>query len=243
MLFSFKNVIILFLTEHPDSDHKTDDPYNETGLRKTTFSDIYNENGEKPKITRGRSIDANITRSRSNSMEKPESSPFKRQSITYRSARPGSAMGKVNNTWNSPRVRQRSSITAETFNKPSKKYSVPSPTPKSKIQYDQNGRRIINSTNSSPTKSPLRQELLKAAESLNDDAEMLNKIKNILKQYGPFDCKKDSFEDFTSAWVNNSKKDSCEDTKVYTPRKDSKPENNVSKIPAPVYKRSTLNLC
>lgn len=232
-------------TEHPDSDSKpdqTDDPYNDSGLRKTTFSDIYQDNPQ-PKMIRGRSVDANASRSRSNSMERPpEISPFKRQSITYRSARPGTTNGKVNNTWNSPRQRQRSSITAETFNKPSKKYSVPSPTPKPKVQYDQNGRRIINSTNSSPTKSPLRQELLKAAEISNDDAAMLERIKNILKQYGPFDyTNKNDCEDFTSVWVNQSKK--TEDPKVFTPRKDSKPENNLSKIPAPVYKRSTLNLC
>lgn len=183
-----------------------------------------------------------MPRSRSNSMERPQESPFKRQSITYRSARPGSAMGKVNNTWNGPRQKQRSSITAETFNKPVKKHSTPTTNAKPKAVYDQNGRRIVSSTNSSPTKSPLRQELLKAAETLNDDAEMLDRIKNILKQYGPFDYNKEGYEDFTSAWVNNSKKTN-DDSKTYAPRKDSKPENNVSKIPAPVFKRSTLNLC
>lgn len=170
-------------------------------------------------------------------MERPETSPFKRQSIQYRSARPGSTP-KVNNTWNSPRLRQRSSITADTFSRPNKKHSVPSPVPKTKTQYDQNGRRVINSTNSSPTKSPLRQELLKAAECVNDDSEMLNKIKNILKQYGPFESKKDDFEDFTSVWVNGSNKSSNEELKIFTPRKDSKPENNISRIPAPVGKRS-----
>lgn len=189
-------------------------------------------------------MDANCTRSRSNSVERPLESPFKRQSISYRSARPSSALGKANNTWNGPRQKQRPSITSDTFNKPGKKYTTPSPTAKPRASYDQNGRRVVNSTNSSPTKSPLRQELLKAAECANDDAAMLNKIKDILKQYGPFDYKNDGNE-FTKTWVSNStkKNSTTEDPKIYTSRKDSKPDNNISKIPAPVFKRSTLNLC
>lgn len=189
-------------------------------------------------MVRGRSMDGNCTRSRSNSVERGsiETSPFKRQSIAYRSARPSSAMGKVN-TWNGPRQKQRPSLTSDTFTKPGKKCN--SPNSKPKVSYDQNGRRIANSANSSPTKSPLRQELLKAAEQFNNDAEMLEKLKDLLKQYGPFDYPKDELGDLTSAWVNQSKP--VED-KMITPRKDSKPENNVSKIPAPIFKRSTMNL-
>lgn len=230
----------------PVKQDQPTDPYNETGLRKTTFSDIYNENGDKPKMVRGRSMDAG-TRSRSNSVERTLESPFKRQSISYRSARPSAASGKSNNTWNGPRQqKQRPSITAETYNKPGKKIGPQSPSPKPKTMYDQHGRRVVNSTNSSPTKSPLRQELMKAAEQFNDDAEMLERLKELLRQYGPFDYKKEDIGDFTSAWVSHqTKKNSLtEDPKGFnSPRKDSKPDNNVSKIPAPVFKRSTLNLC
>ncbi|XP_055326898.1 GAS2-like protein pickled eggs [Sitodiplosis mosellana] len=98
----------------------------------------------------------------------------------------------------------------------------------SRCQYDQNGRRIVKSTNTSPVKqstSPLAQQILEAAESAKNDAHMLEKMKLLLSKYTvnktgskssgssnrsrstatPSPVKnKDEFEDFTTAWVNSN---------------------------------------
>lgn len=97
----------------------------------------------------------------------------------------------------------------------------------SRCQYDQNGRRIVKSTNTSPVKqsnsSPLAQQILEAAESAKNDAQMLEKMKLLLSKYTvtksagtkssgssnrsrstatPSPVKtKEEFEDFTAAWV------------------------------------------
>lgn len=95
-------------------------------------------------------------------------------------------------------------------------------------QYDKNGRRIKSLT-TSPVKhqstantSPLAQQILEAAESAKNDAQMLEKMKILLKKYAPksnLDGKqavhrtsvspspvksKSEYEDFTTAWVNSN---------------------------------------
>lgn len=96
----------------------------------------------------------------------------------------------------------------------------------SRCQYDQNGRRIIKSTNTSPIKhngSPLAQQILEAAEGAKNDSQMLEKMKLLLSKYtvtprsggktlsrsrssaSPSPIKhKEEFEDFTTAWVNSN---------------------------------------
>lgn len=96
----------------------------------------------------------------------------------------------------------------------------------SRCQYDQNGRRIIKSTNTSPIKqnsSPLAQQILEAAENAKNDSQMLEKMKMLLNKYtvtprsngktlsrsrssaSPSPIKhKEEFEDFTTAWVNSN---------------------------------------
>lgn len=98
----------------------------------------------------------------------------------------------------------------------------------SRCQYDQNGRRIIKSTNTSPVKqssSPLAQQILEAAEGAKNDSQMLEKMKLLLSKYtvsprsggggktlsrsrssaSPSPIKhKEEFEDFTTAWVNSN---------------------------------------
>lgn len=90
-------------------------------------------------------------------------------------------------------------------------------------QYDKNGRRIKSLT-TSPVKqatstSPLAQQILEAAESAKNDAQMLEKMKLLLKKYAPKSNgspvrrasaspsplkNKSDFEDFTTAWVNSN---------------------------------------
>lgn len=90
-------------------------------------------------------------------------------------------------------------------------------------QYDKNGRRIKSLTTSpvksSSSTSPLTQQILEAAESARNDAQMLEKMKFLLKKYAlksggspvrqtsasPSHFKnKNDFEDFTTAWVNSN---------------------------------------
>lgn len=105
-------------------------------------------------------------------------------------------------------------------------------TRSSRCQYDQNGRRITKSTNTSPVKhssspikhnsSPLAQQILEAAECAKNDSQMLEKMKLLLSKYtvsprsgktlsrsrssaSPSPIKqKEEFEDFTTAWVNSN---------------------------------------
>lgn len=246
--------------EHPESsetkpeDH-LDDIYNDTGLRKTNFSDIYNDSLDKPKITRGRSLEVQMPRSRSNSTDRSnlqETSPFKRSSVVYRSAKPSTNSSKVNNTWNGPKPKQRPSVASDTFSKQS--FSRNNTSRGSvRSNYDHNGRRV-HSTNSSPTKSPLCQEILKTAETVNDDSQMLEKLKDLLKQYSTLNKEDDDDNlDDLNSWVQNqndteqhsqiNQKKNPEAKTFTSPRKDLKADAKISKIPAPVFKRSTLNLC
>lgn len=90
-------------------------------------------------------------------------------------------------------------------------------------QYDKNGRRI-KSLSTSPVKqststSPLAQQILEAAENAKNDAQMLEKMKLLLRKYAPKSDgspvrrasaspsplkNKTDFEDFTTAWVNSN---------------------------------------
>lgn len=117
----------------------------------------------------------------------------------------------------------------------------------SRCQYDQNGRRIVKSTNTSPVKqstSPLAQQILEAAESAKNDSQMLEKMKLLLSKYTvnktgnkssgssnrsrstatPSPVKnKDEFEDFTTAWVNSNgsldrASNCCAPTKAHSKR-------------------------
>lgn len=119
----------------------------------------------------------------------------------------------------------------------------------SRCQYDQNGRRIVKSLNTSPVKqssgsSPLAQQILEAAESAKNDAQMLEKMKLLLSKYTvnktgnkssgssnrsrstatPSPIKsKDEFEDFTTAWVNSNgsldrASNCCAPTKAHSKR-------------------------
>lgn len=149
-------------------------------------------------------------------------------------------------TWNgrSGTPKRRPSLGSESFqslsNKNSgsstnlspKSFQRNSDTRTSRCQYDQNGRRIVKSTNTSPVKqnssssSPLAQQILEAAESAKNDSQMLEKMKLLLSKYTvnsksnnkssgssnrsrstatPSPIKnKDEFEDFTTAWVNSN---------------------------------------
>ncbi|XP_046802721.1 GAS2-like protein pickled eggs [Lucilia cuprina] len=139
----------------------------------------------------------------------------------------------VTNTWSGRSVmnggRKRPTLSSDTFT-PQTNGAAASPfernskTRSSHILYDSNGRRIKGCTASlttSPTKnhanSPLAQQLLEAASSAKNDAQILEKMKTLLLQYSTTNnkvqttstprsqnAKKPDYEDFTTAWVHSN---------------------------------------
>ncbi|KAF5285775.1 hypothetical protein FQR65_LT13054 [Abscondita terminalis] len=113
-------------------------------------------------------------------------------------------------TWSGRQKSQRPSLCADTF----------SPPP---MQRNSPGRRSVNvnrrpaSASTSPTKGRLKDELLKAVKNNNDDLTIAEQVKKLLKKYGSL-----TVLDKDDAIVCRS------------PRKDSKPDNMISRIPAPI---------
>lgn len=142
----------------------------------------------------------------------------------------------VTNTWSGRSVmnggRKRPTLTSDTFTPHTAAATAASPfernskTRASHILYDSNGRRIKGCTASlttSPTKnhanSPLAQQLLEAASSAKNDAQILEKMKTLLLQYSTTNNKvqtsttttpraqsqkKPEYDDFTTAWVHSN---------------------------------------
>ncbi|XP_055923176.1 GAS2-like protein pickled eggs [Eupeodes corollae] len=152
---------------------------------------------------------------------------FNRKKPVYRSVRKPSELaneaqktpGKdVTNTWSGrvpPTGKKRPTMTADTF---SPGFNRNSKTRSSQILYDSNGRRVKGgaSLTTSPVKnnasSPLAQQLLEAANSAKNDAQILEKMKTLLSRYStsnlgtprPANLKKPIYDDFTTAWVNSN---------------------------------------
>lgn len=165
------------------------------------------------------------------------------------------AVRDVTNTWSGRTaatgggVKKRPTINSDTFSGPSPvatpiKSSSASSSPShafernvktrsSQILYDSNGRRIKGCTTASLTTSPVKnyttsplaQQLLEAASSAKNDAQILEKMKTLLSRYSssssakngttpnstttkPNSTKKTGggavYEDFTSAWVHSN---------------------------------------
>ncbi|XP_017871891.1 PREDICTED: uncharacterized protein LOC108619679 isoform X1 [Drosophila arizonae] len=153
----------------------------------------------------------------------------------------------VTNTWSGRSAPQngiaaskkRPTINPDTFAPPTGAAAAtstsPSPSPfergsktrHSQILYDSNGRRVrggcSSSLTTSPVKnhaaSPLAQQLLEAASSSKNDAQILEKMKSLLYRYAAGNQQKQQpqqqqrsgngkktpvYEDFTSAWVHSN---------------------------------------
>lgn len=155
----------------------------------------------------------------------------------------------VTNTWSGRSAPQngiaaskkRPTINPDTFAPPTGAAAAtstsPSPSPfergsktrHSQILYDSNGRRVrggcSSSLTTSPVKnhaaSPLAQQLLEAASSAKNDAQILEKMKSLLYRYAAGNQQKQQpqqqqqqrpgngkktpvYEDFTSAWVHSN---------------------------------------
>lgn len=133
--------------------------------------------------------------------------------------------------------KQRPALSRDTFSQsPNPSFSRNSPVRSSyqgaPAQYDSNGRRIqgrakqVSSLQTSPSKqqqsgsSPLAQQLLEAAVNAKNEAQILEKMKELLREYSgkeatggksgnsarqsPALQQDEEFEDFTAAWVNSN---------------------------------------
>lgn len=130
-------------------------------------------------------------------------------------------------TWNGRGRSSRPSLTTDTYVSP--------------FQRNNNGRRSMSavgerrisvSANTSPAKSRLKQELLQTVSKCDNDETMAQEIQELLRKYGSMTTldKEESFS--TPSFARQTK-----ERKSYrSPRKDSRPENNHSRIPAPVTK-------
>lgn len=151
--------------------------------------------------------------------------------------------------------KQRPGLSRDTFQSPNTSFSRNSPVRSSyqgsPAQYDSNGRRIQssrvkppNSVQTSPSKqslngaaagatSPLAQQLLEAAVNAKNEAQILEKMKELLREYSNKDSGKsaggsrrqspglstepmEEFEDFTAAWVNSNGLDRSSNTSTPT---------------------------
>lgn len=188
------------------------------------------------------------------------------------------------NTWNgrdaaqSSATKKRPALTRDTFSRNSP--SRASYQGGAGSQYDSNGRRINGnasnsnsngssssakpkaaSVNTSPSKqttmsSPLAMQLLEAAESAKNDTQIIEKMKELLREYntresGPAIAE---YEDFTTAWVNNNclgdrtesplkKKSSTASSTTTTESSNHSGQTtarrSMSKIPAPVTRQKS----
>ncbi|XP_073828018.1 GAS2-like protein pickled eggs [Musca autumnalis] len=160
-----------------------------------------------------------------------------RKSKSPAPAAPAATAKNINNTWSGRNAltgggRKRPTLSSDTFTPNTGTAGSASPfernskTRSSHIIYDSNGRRVKGCTASlttSPTKnhanSPLAQQLLEAASSAKNDAQILEKMKTLLLQYSTSNTKlqngggaarpqqnpkKPVYDDFTSAWVHSN---------------------------------------
>lgn len=148
----------------------------------------------------------------------------------------GAVKGNVNNTWNGRQKTPRPSV-IDAFSPPSAAFTRNSQTRRSiaATNYTGNGRRSSQSANTSPTKGRLRQELLKTVKKNADDLAIAQEVQEILKKYGSLNLLDN---DLISG--PNSLRTNEEDPKgaYRSPRKDSRPDNHLSRIPAPISHRA-----
>lgn len=156
---------------------------------------------------------------RSSSTERTDSGP---KSLPA----PKKGSRNINNTWNGRQKAARPSV-VDVFSTPFARNSAGRRSV-SVSNYDNNGRRICNSANTSPTKGRLRQELLKTVKKNDDDLVIAQEVQAILRKFGSLTI------------LNDDKNSLVDDNRggYYSPRKDSRPDNHVSRIPAPVTHRA-----
>lgn len=178
---------------------------------------------KSPMLQRRKSID------NSNVLSETESNQLSRKMPAYRSVRKMSQSPskeilrdlskESNNTWNGrslEKAKKRPSMQNDTFNSPSSRSSsLHRNSPGRNLQNSnsklRNGKGTSTSVNTSPIKvannkeqSLLAQQLLEAANKAKNDAQILEKVKQILSNYSTKNGNNRDYEDFTTAWVNSN---------------------------------------
>lgn len=217
----------VFITD----DEITVDIANTTGLRPTAFSTRFFSEGPASLPVGGLKYTSSSSSAQSKLPRSP--APSRRRSVDNVSCGTGSVQDLNSRTglpvfnrkkpvYRSVRQpptaveeRRRTPVREIVTNKPNRpSLDRNSKGRSSQILYDSNGRRVrggsaslttspVKSVNSYQT-SPLAQQLLQAASSSKNDAQILEKMKVLLTKYGKPTNKKPVFEDFTSAWVHNN---------------------------------------
>ncbi|XP_019869201.2 GAS2-like protein pickled eggs [Aethina tumida] len=196
-----------------DNEHQqvcTADDLNDVGLRKTQYSQIYdNGDAKSPKpVQKPTQKPRERSFVKANSMERSDLKPPPTQKRTSR--------GSINSTWSGRPKATRASLTGDTFSPPVARSSM--------------GRRSISnerqtsSANTSPTKSNLKKELLKAVNKNADEAQIMAQVQAVLKKFGSMNQL--PLDDEPRLTRNNER------MSFRSPRKDSRADK--SKIPAPI---------
>ncbi|XP_060533902.1 GAS2-like protein pickled eggs isoform X2 [Cylas formicarius] len=232
----------------------TEDELNDFGLRKTSFSQRIYEN--EPKfLTRATPEPKPIcVETDAVSLLKPvrpvqikdedESKPILRRSLS--TDRPETFKGhgvrkttpttmsvkkpesKIN-TWNGRSKSARPSLSSDTFTPPPFQRNS---TARRSVSAVSDNRRTSASAHTSPTKSRLKQELLDAVKRADDDQTIAMQVQELLRKYGSLSTL-DNEDDYAQA-PTKFVRQTPQRVSYRSPRKDSRPENNLSKIPAPV---------
>ncbi|CAH1163127.1 unnamed protein product [Phaedon cochleariae] len=238
----------------------TEDELNDFGLRKTQFSQrIYdNEANIKAKLEKTLQSMEKLSESPSRSPEIPRQEEItsvaaKTRERSFLSSKPEvqkKSSSRTSSAERAPEVQKSPRKGASQLKKPESKISTWSGRPKSSrpsvtmetfvspFARNSTGRRSVSaindrrssSTNTSPTKSKLKQELLQTVKQADDDDEAIAlQVQALLRKYGSLSILNHEDEEPTSSPFART----SDRVSFRSPRKDSRPENNLSRIPAP----------
>ncbi|PSN29403.1 hypothetical protein C0J52_25543 [Blattella germanica] len=208
------------------------------------------------------SSDGKLTRSRSTGGDPGLFEPASpaRKSVVYRSVRADPRVnkpGQQNNTWSGRqgKGKPRPSLNGVGFERNTAQRRSLGATNSAPTTPRRHKGSLPASLQGSPTKqiSPLLEQILQVKE-LDNDLTVLNKMKEIIQHYAEIvDVKLDEEKkheeqalpqeelDITSAWVHGNGTLGRIRKVSPSPRKDSKVEGAVSRIPAPVFYRPTAS--
>ncbi|XP_044261603.1 GAS2-like protein pickled eggs [Tribolium madens] len=141
----------------------------------------------------------------------PKPRPQSREPSVDRSA-PKSSPKKFHGTWNGRQKQARPTLQIETFSPPLQRHAP-----------SRRSERRHSSASTSPTKGGLKEVLINTVTQIDDEALMAQQVQELLKQY-TFDFKDEG------RFVRGG----GERMSYRSPRKDSRPDNHLSRIPAPV---------
>lgn len=150
------------MVDYPDNT-------NDSGLKKTEYSKIYIENNKARDLENGHGKEIKSSQLRANSVEADHP-----KIMTRKAPSPPTA----NNTWSGRQNQRRPTINSDTF---TSIFNRNSPTRRS-VNYDQNGHRLSQSANTSPTKTKLRQEIIMLTAD-EDDGQILENLQKLINHY------------------------------------------------------------